>query len=192
MFVCVCVCLWKADYQELRKCPSGHSCQWNHLCSGPWWWRPETSIAKGLWLTAILAQQILTHGTIASGTWVTHTHTQFKTYHQPLNHHASITGQLLSYCDVSSQSLRVILCICHCYSSLCVQIQFCVMNVLYNRPTSLNSWIWDCSNMLNTLELPSVAFFLALFGALGRRQGEMVFKNDVLYLYTSRKKTVCI
>lgn len=32
-------------------------------------------------------------------------------------------------------------------------------------PTSLNSWIWVCSNMENTLELPPSIRFLAFFGA---------------------------
>lgn len=35
---------WKTlsnTYREQQKCPSNHSCLWSHLCSGPWWWRPE-------------------------------------------------------------------------------------------------------------------------------------------------------
>lgn len=37
--------------------------------------------------------------------------------------------------------------------------------------TSLNSWIWACSNMEKTLELaPSALLFLAFFGAFGHKQ----------------------
>lgn len=43
--------------------------------------------------------------------------------------------------------------------------------------TSLNSWIWACSNMVNTLELaPSAAFFFAFLGdcRVWPRQSKMV------------------
>lgn len=40
--------------------------------------------------------------------------------------------------------------------------------------TSLNSWIWACSNMENTLELaPSAVLFLAFLGAFWHRGKEM-------------------
>lgn len=34
-----------------------------------------------------------------------------------------------------------------------------------NPPTSLNSWIWACSNMEKTLELAPSILFLAFLGA---------------------------
>lgn len=38
-------------------------------------------------------------------------------------------------------------------------------------PTSLNSWIWVCSNIENTLELAPSALFLAFLGACMGRGG---------------------
>jgi len=38
-------------------------------------------------------------------------------------------------------------------------------SLLPNPPTSLNSWIWACSNMEKTLELAPSILFLAFLGA---------------------------
>lgn len=54
--------------------------------------------------------------------------------------------------------------------------------------TSLNSWIWACSNMENTLEFaPSAALFLAFLGAFHTKTGEMKQQHKGLKMFNSIK-----
>ncbi len=109
------------SYLKLQKCLSGHSCQWNRLCFGPWWWKP----AEVLLLHAVSpVRTVSIHHTVkcSDSTWK-------KTFGRAL--------------------------------------------------TSLNSWIWACSNMENTLELAPSALFFAFLGDCGG------FDNDTLIRFNT-------
>lgn len=76
--------------------------------------------------------------------------------------------------------------------SVCVQQKsFWVLHIegielFWTGLTSLNSWIWACSNMENTLELaPSAALFLAFFGAFWNEE-----KKTDKTLQTEKKMSV--
>jgi hypothetical protein len=61
---------------------------------------------------------------------------------------------------------------------------------------SLNSWIWACSNMENTLELASAAFFFAFLGAWDTQGNgyyfEVMMNNNSVHTFQQSLHTLTL